>query len=130
MKTLSEKLQLKIGHRAAILNAPPGYMNVLGPLPDRVTITREPGSGLDFVHLFVTNREELDRLLGDALASVKRDGVFWISFPKKSSKKKTDLGRDVGWEALVADGWEIVSAVAIDETWSALRFRPSELVRR
>lgn len=47
-----------------------------------------------------------------------------IDYPKKSSKVETDISRDVGWDAVKKTDWEGVAIVAIDDTWSALRFRP------
>lgn len=41
---------------------------------------------------------------------------------------KTDINRDVGWDVVKRAGFEPVSQVSIDDVWSALRFRPSDLV--
>jgi predicted transport protein len=49
-----------------------------------------------------------------------------MSYPKTSSGIKTDLTRDVGWKIVEDAGWRGIAQVAIDETWSATRFRPSE----
>jgi hypothetical protein len=59
-----------------------------------------------------------------ALQALRPGGVFWVSYPKRSSQVKTDLTRDAGWETLWSAGMRAVSQIAIDETWSALRFRP------
>ena len=63
-----------------------------------------------------------------ALESITYDGVLWISYPKRSSKVKTDLSRDVGWDVVANAGLRPVTQVSVDETWSALRFRPLEQV--
>ncbi len=55
--------------------------------------------------------------------------MLWISYPERRSKVLTDLTRDVGWQSVTDAGFEGVAQVAIDETWSATRFRPAELVR-
>ncbi len=49
---------------------------------------------------------------------------------KKSAKMKTDLTRDVGWETVAKAGWQAVSQISVDDTWSALRFRPAAEVGR
>ena len=36
---------------------------------------------------------------------------------------------DTGWNALKAAGFEIVCAIAIDEDWTALRFRRVEYIK-
>jgi hypothetical protein len=40
-----------------------------------------------------------------------------------------DFNRDTGWASLGAAGFEGVRMVAIDEDWSALRFRRVEFIR-
>ncbi len=60
-----------------------------------------------------------------------RDGaVFWICYPKKSSGIKTDLSRDDGWKSVFDAGFGPVTQVAVDETWSALRFKLESTVER
>ena len=90
--------------------------------------TEVPEGKYDFVHLFVTDGAELERLGPVALQSVTYDGLLWISYPKRSSKVETDLSRDVGWEVVANAGLRPVTQVSIDATWSALRFRPFEQV--
>ena len=126
---LIKKLQLKPGLRALFLNAPEGYVASLGLLPDGVTLADGPAGTLDFVQLFVREGAELDEYAPAALAALKRDGVFWISYPKKSSGIVSDLTRDAGWAPIVAAGLRPVTQIAIDTTWSALRWRPIELVK-
>jgi hypothetical protein len=74
---------------------------------------------------FVRNRADVDRDGPHALSVVRPRAVVWFAYPKKTSKLRTDIHRDAGWDALTSAGWEGVAMVAIDETWSALRFRPS-----
>ena len=127
--TLIKKLQLKPGLRALFLNAPEGYVASLGPLPDGVTLVDGPAGTLDFVQLFVRDSVELAEHVPAALAAIKRDGVFWIVYPKKSSGVVSDLTRDEGWAPITAAGLRPVTQIAVDETWSALRWRPIELVK-
>ena len=58
------------------------------------------------------------------------DGLLWLSYPEKSSKVKTDLTRDVLWALVEPAGWRPVTQVSIDEVWSAMRFRPVDLVKK
>ncbi len=128
--SLAKKLLIRPGQTLIIINPPPGYLDELGPLPEGVEIAEQPDGPFDVVHLFVSNTEEAARLAPAALRSVKRDGVFWISYPKQTSKTKTDITRDKGWETVKSAGFEPVTQVSINEVWSALRFRPSQLVKR
>lgn len=51
--SLAKKLGIKPGHRAIVLNPPPGHLMELGPLPEGVELAREPEGTFDFAHLFV-----------------------------------------------------------------------------
>ncbi|HEX3030745.1 MAG TPA: hypothetical protein VHS59_00655, partial [Bacillota bacterium] len=84
----------------------------------------------DFVHLFVSSKADVDQMGPQAVTAVKPEGVLWISYPKGTSKTKTDVGRDKGWDAVKDLGFVGVSLISIDDTWSAMRFRPVELTKR
>lgn len=118
---LARKLLLKPGHRAAVLNAPPGYVEQLG-------VELADGAGLDFVQVFVRDSPDLDRLAPGAIAAVKPDGLLWICYPKGGTKAGTDLNRDLLWQRMSERGLAGVTLVALDETWSAMRFRPTDRV--
>jgi len=124
-RPLTERLNLTGQLRALIMNAPKGYRTLLGPLPPDITVNTKPSGKYDFVHLFVNNREELARLGPDAMKAVKPMAIFWISYPKKTAKTDTDISRDEGWEIVTDAGFESVAQVAVDDVWSALRFRPA-----
>jgi hypothetical protein len=127
-RPLTERLNLTGQLRALIMNAPKGYRTLLGPLPPDITVNTKPSGKYDFVHLFVNNREELARLGPDAMKAVKPMAIFWISYPKKTAKTDTDMSRDEGWEVVTDAGFETVAQVAVDDVWSALRFRPADEV--
>lgn len=130
-RTLTQKLGTKAGHKCLILNASDAYLEALGELPPNTALATQPdGSSFDAVQVFVHNKAEVDTLAPIAIDALKHDGLLWITYPKKSSKIKTDITRDIGWEAVNAKGLEIVAAISIDDTWSGLRFRPSEKVKR
>lgn len=118
---LLKKLRYKQG-QAVVFNAPPGFS--LG-------IENGRGSGdYDFVLLFVNNSDEAKQWLPQVIPSLQPDAMFWIAYPKQSSKIKTDINRD-SLANLVQEATEyrVVSNVAIDDTWSALRVRRKDLVK-
>ena len=128
--SLIKKLRMQPGHRVLVLSPPSGYIELLGDFPEGVQVSEEPEGKYDFVHLFVTNSADLDRLRQTAMDAVEYDGLLWISYPKRSSKVATDLSRDVLWELMKDTGLRPVTQVSVDKVWSALRFRPAELVGR
>ncbi|WP_228450851.1 YdeI/OmpD-associated family protein [Chryseolinea soli] len=116
-KILTGKLKVKTTDEGLVLNAPSGF----DQKPYDTTPKAKVSYG--FVLLFTKDKAALDKLLPKALKALKEDALFWVAYPKKSSAIKTDITRDNGWDGLQAAGYEAVSLVAIDDTWSALRFR-------
>jgi ribosomal protein L25 (general stress protein Ctc) len=127
---LIKKLLIKPGMSLSIVNAPTGYLEGLGPLPDGVRFADGPKGTLDFVQLFVRDRDEYGQLGPAALRAVKSDGILWICYPKKSSSVESNLDREAVWKLLEPAGLRPVAQVAIDEVWSGLRFRPASPSRR
>lgn len=84
----------------------------------------------DYVQLFVQSAEEVNLLAPMALQTVKENGKLWLCYPKKSSGVKTGINRDAGWDVVVNAGFGGVASVSIDETWSAIRFRPENKIVR
>ncbi|MBN9392515.1 MAG: hypothetical protein J0I20_31060 [Chloroflexi bacterium] len=126
--SLVKKLVLKPGYRVLLLNAPAGYQALLGELPPGVILEETPFGHYDLVQGFVKSKAEAETLWPGAVEAVRPGGVLWMSYPKKTSSIKTDINRDSGWESLKAAGWDTVAAVALDDTWSALRFRPKDQI--
>ena len=125
---LAKKLQMKAGQRAVIINPPAGYLERLVPLPEGVELVEIPARQCDFVQVFVKNMEELQKFLPLATQAVKHDALLWIAYPKGGAKAGTDLNRDILWDAVSQHNLSGVTLVSLDETWSAMRFRPSERV--
>ena len=116
---LTAKLQIKPGQTVAVVGAPDGVPT----LGDGANPAAEPDAA-DAVIAFVRNRAELAAGADAAIAAARLDRLAWIAYPK-AGKLGTDLSRDI-LAALVAErGVRPVRQVAIDETWSALRFRPA-----
>jgi hypothetical protein len=78
--------------------------------------------------IFINNQAEFIQFLRDHLAQIEYDSVLWFAYPKGTSKVKTDINRDSMWKIGQQYGIDAVTAVSIDTTWSALRFRPIEMV--
>jgi hypothetical protein len=127
---LARKLLLKSGQRGALVNAPPDYPGRLQPLPAGAHLDVQLGADLDFVQVFATNAAELAAYAPSAIRAVKPDGVLWVAYPKGGKKAGTDLNRDVLWRLMSRYGLAGVTLVAIDTTWSTMRFRPADQVGR
>jgi len=98
-------------------------------LPDDLSIAYKAKGLFDGVQLFVKNSAELKISLNIVIPALKPDAVFWVIYPKKSSGIQTDLEMMSSWDDLGAHGFSGVAAAAVNETWTALRFRPKELTK-
>lgn len=127
--SLVKKLLIKPKMQVGVLHAPEGFGEALGQLPEGAAVVASPAPGsLDALVLFVKSMAELQAQAQEAGSLVKYDGLFWVAYPKKTSKIKTDINRDTGWEFLKSLGYAGVGMVAMDETWSIMRYRPAERV--
>lgn len=129
MRTIAQKLGFKPGHAVRILHPPADPAVPLDPLPEGLRFDPAEGEA-DGVLCFVASRADLAARWPQARAAVRPGGVVWVAYPKKSGPLKTDISRDEGWEPVIAEDWHGVSQVAVDETWSALRFRPRHEIKK
>lgn len=122
-KALVQKMFIKPGYRVILANTPVGYDNVLEPLPDDVELVAPGDEKVDVAVVFAVDRVELETVVAPLLPELKDGGVIWIAFPKGTGAIKSDINRDKIWPYMTTLGMTPNLNVAIDETWSALRFR-------
>jgi hypothetical protein len=131
MSSTFEKLNLKNHTQIIVLNAPQSFEPELAALHN-VTILRslQGLDGIQFSLAFVTKQKEVDTLAKGIAKKAKGDAVVWFVYPKGTSKRyKSEINRDSGWHVLGKAGFEPVRMVAIDEDWSACRFRRAEFIK-
>jgi hypothetical protein len=131
MAGIFEKMNLKDQREIVVLHAPASFEPELAKLDGR-TIHRALDAlpSIEFSLAFATRKSDVDALSAQVAKRAKGDAIVWFAYPKGTSKRyKCDFNRDNGWDVLVAAGFETVRAVAIDEDWSALRFRRVEYVK-
>ncbi|HXW89542.1 MAG TPA: hypothetical protein VEK33_03265 [Terriglobales bacterium] len=129
MSSIVKKLGLKPGMRALVLAAPSGYLSSLAPLPEGVVVSKTVGGTQGFVQFFATKKSEITKLKKKLLQSAAPGALVWITYPKKTSGVESDLSREEVWATMQDTGWRPVSQIAIDDVWSALRFRPIQDVK-
>jgi hypothetical protein len=127
MNLLAKKLQIKPNSRWLLFNAPANYMDSLVPLPDGAEMVFNINGNFNGIQLFVINSTELASNLQIIVPLLQADTVFWIIYPKKSSGIPSDLEMMGSWEAPTQYGLRPVASAAVNEIWTALRFRPVEL---
>jgi hypothetical protein len=131
MATLFDKLQLKDHQEMLVLNAPESFEIELSRLPvPQIHRAFDSRPEIRFSLAFVTKQAEVDALAPKIAKHAKGDATVWFAYPKGTSKKlKCDFNRDTGWAALQEAGFDTVRAIAIDEDWTALRFRRKEFIK-
>jgi len=118
---LPKKLGIKGGHTVVLLGAPDDFEETLG-LGDDVKVARQLRlSAVDVVVFFVDRLAELERRFGDIAARMHPAGAFWVAWPKKASRRPTDITEDVVRRIGLAAGLVDNKVCAIDEVWSGLR---------
>ena len=71
----------------------------------------------------VQSQQALEALAQPITTSAATDLLTWVSYPK-AGPLGMDLNRDVLAALLIERGAKPVRQIALDATWSALRFRP------
>ena len=115
MMSLAKKLQIKAGQKVHLVNTPRDFS---------LDVPTTGATSADAVLVLARNKEELDKCVVPALEAAHQDRLSWVAYPK-AGQLDTDLNRDILWKLLEAKGVRPVRQVALGDTWSALRFRPS-----
>ena len=103
----------------------------LRSLKTRVDHGAETGIDYSFCLGFAISRNDRDEISQTFIKATSGDAKVWLAYPKSSSRKlRCEFNRDQGWEILGEGGFEHVRQVAIDEDWSALRFRRFQFIRK
>lgn len=118
---LTKKLGIKPGQKCLLIDEPPKYFDWISPLPEDIKFVKS-GKDLDFVHLFVKEFKVFSKQFNSNKKLLKKDGMMWISWPKKSAKIPTDLDENIIRDFGLKNGLVDVKVCAVDETWSGLKF--------
>ncbi len=118
---LVKKLGIKADDRVRLLHAPDTLMSAL-ELPAGVALTRRRGSRpQDVILYFTVSREALEADLPGLRASMKPACGLWVCWPKRASKRPTDMTEDVVRAVALPTGLVDNKVCSIDDTWSGLR---------
>jgi hypothetical protein len=130
MSKIFAKLNLSSQQQILVLNSPVSFEPELAFLKDvKILTDLKQAKDISFALIFAQRQTEVDRYSKLVAAKAKGDAMVWFAYPKGSSRKyQCDFNRDTGWKEMTRLGFETVRMVAIDEDWSALRFRRKEFV--
>ena len=118
---MAKKLGLKPGMSVALLHTPPHLPQLLGELPEGVTISARLTERLDLVLIFFQRAGDLANDVPALKSAIAPDGMIWVAWPKRTSKLPTDITEDVIRQVVLPAGLVDVKVCAIDHTWSGLK---------
>ena len=118
---LAKKLGLKDGMRVWFDAMPESVRAEIDEAELTLSEQEVPAAGTNFVHIFVTERAKLEQHLMALRELIDPAGMVWVSWPKKASKKPTDISEDIIRAVALPMGYVDVKVCAVDETWSGLK---------
>jgi hypothetical protein len=132
MKDLLKKLNYKGHKRIAVILAEDFFLTEITKELADIIVDREIDQRCpyEFMMIFVRTVAEVEHFAPIALHNLTADGILWFCYPKKTSEKYTNgPERDRGWKSLNDAGFHGIRMVAIDEDWSAMRFRNVKYIK-
>jgi hypothetical protein len=118
---LAKKLGVRSGQRTWRSGMPASVAAEIASSGEEPVLLRQPETGLQMAHVFVTRIAELDERLQQIRSILAPDGTVWVSWPKKSARVATDITEDKIRSAALPLGFVDVKVCAIDEVWSGLK---------
>lgn len=122
-KSITQRMFIKSGYKVIILNAPEGYIQTMGVIPEQVNIQNNLSPDADIIQYFTKSKADLVENFPLLKQALKDDGSLWITYPKGTSKEETDINRDIIWEIAEKLGFKPVAMISIDTTWAAFRLK-------
>ncbi len=116
--TLIKKLGIKEGMKLRFIHAPDHYADLLGDMPPDISVGDEAP---DFTHAFYVDRADFEKDTPGLMETMNRNGMIWISWPKKASKVPTSMNENIVREVALPLGLVDIKVCAVDEVWSGLK---------
>ena len=126
---LPKKLGIKPGMKYLVINAPLEFSEWLGDLPEHAQVVAQASPPFAALHVFVTENEELTRLLRNYRHEMEPAGFIWVSWPKKAAKVTTDITEDVIRAVALPLDFVDIKVCAVSAVWSGLKLVIREELR-
>lgn len=117
---MAQKLLIKPG--ATVWSSRSDRLRLIEPLPEGVRTV----GGLDEATtalIFADDEASVRAILAAHQDHLASPAHLCVAFPKAN---RTDINRDTLWPILAENGLRPITQVAVDDVWSALRFRPGK----
>lgn len=125
---LAQKLSLKDGLRCRFEGMPDSVRDEIARHGLALIPAKAPP--YDALHVFHTESAALTRRLTAARGELAQTGFLWVSWPKRASKRPTDITEDTIRHIALPMGLVDVKVCAVDDTWSGLKLMIRKEFRR
>ncbi|RBQ07721.1 YdeI/OmpD-associated family protein [Pedobacter miscanthi] len=120
---LLKKLQIKPGHTVKVIDAPKDAALIFGDIPADVILKYDGETNFNALVTFTLSKEQLNQQIKSNIRNLDAKTIFWVFYPKKTSKIKSDLDLMKSWEELNTFGLTPCASAAVNETWTGLRLK-------
>lgn len=123
-RSLKDKLGFKPNMISCVLSDDKGlnsYLKKVLPGAHVLDTFHDLNGEYDYIHYFTKDTEDLRHQFPILKKHLKKTGMLWISWPKKTSKVATDLDENIIRSIMLENGLVDVKVAAIDDTWSGLK---------
>jgi hypothetical protein len=119
---LSKKLGIRDDMHIALLAAPDGFEEILGDLPENVTLTQRITTVTNLALCFIRPLDDLAATLEILTLRLPQPASAWIIYPKRSGRHRADFNEDHVRDHALAAGLVDYKVCSVDSDWSALKF--------
>ena len=116
---LWKKLGYKSGFKALIINPPENYDSLVSPIPDDINMDNKGPYNL--IHFFTNELKEMEEGLNSYKDMITKDGMIWVSWYKKASKKPSEIIEDDIRNTALALDLVDVKVCSVNNDWSGLK---------
>lgn len=121
-KSLAEKLGIKESLSILVINSPNNYESLIGINQAEINTSIKYGNKYNFIHFFCDSVLQLENEFPILKQFLEYNGVFWVSWAKKSSKLNANLNENIIRDIGLKNGLVDVKVISINEVWSGLKF--------
>ena len=124
-----KKLQIKAAYRVKVLDAPENAAAIFGDIPPDIPLIYGGDTDFNALIIFATSKATLNLQIADNLEQIDAKTIFWVFYPKKSSKVESDLDLMKTWKELEVYGLSPCASAAVNDIWTGLRLKLSTEVK-
>ncbi len=122
MNAVLKKLQYRGQSPLLLLRAPPEAEALAADFEGQVDTS--PAAEYAFVLAFARSLADAEETARDLAGALAPAAIVWVAYPKGTSRRyPTDINRDSGRALFEKHGLIGVSLVALDDDWSAMRYK-------